>query len=75
MLYLSSGQCMILPVYEHSLSSKLYHFSVADEEALAHRGVCSLSQLLEANDLTGRMTSTINADLLAELVLFPILQH
>jgi hypothetical protein len=49
--------------------------TVPDGETLAHKGVNTISQLLEVNDLTGTLTSTAIAALLTELAPFPLLQH
>ncbi len=42
---------------------------------LRDRNVYTVSQLLEVNDLTGRLTVEENSLLLAELAVYPHLQH
>ncbi len=42
---------------------------------LAGRGILTVSQLLEINDLTGRLTTEENRALFEDLAVYPHLQH
>jgi hypothetical protein len=59
----------------HSNFSKVFPLSNGERAILRDRQVFSVSQLLEVNDLTGRLTVDENAALLTSLANFPHLQH
>jgi hypothetical protein len=59
----------------HTNFSKVFPLSPAEGTVLAGRGVLTVSQLLEINDLTGRLTTDENRALFKELAIFPHLQH
>jgi hypothetical protein len=40
----------------HTQSSKVFLFSTLDANTLQTRNICTISQLLEVDDLTGRLT-------------------
>jgi hypothetical protein len=48
---------------------------VTEEDLLKEKNVYTVAQLLEVDDLTGRLTTGENRVLLEELPLFPLLQH
>jgi hypothetical protein len=59
----------------HSNFSKVFPLSNGEKTILRDRQVFLVSQLLEVNDLTGRLTVDKNVILLTSLVNFPHLQH
>ncbi len=59
----------------HSSFSKLFPLWVGEMSILRDRNVYTVSKLLEVNDLTGRLTVEENSLLLAELAVYPHLQH
>jgi hypothetical protein len=59
----------------HSSFSKLFPLSVGEMATLKNRNIYTVSQLLEVNDLTGRLTVKENRLLLADLSVYPQLQH
>jgi hypothetical protein len=59
----------------HSSFSKLFPLSTGEMSILRDRNVCTVSQLLEVNDLTGRLRVDENSPLFAELAVYPHLQH
>jgi hypothetical protein len=48
----------------HTNFSKVFPLSVTEGGMLAARGLYTVSQLLEINDLTGRLTTEVNRDTL-----------
>jgi hypothetical protein len=58
----------------HSNFSKVFPLSNGERTILRDRQVYSVSQLLEVNDLIGRLTVDENVALLTSLVNFPHLQ-
>jgi hypothetical protein len=59
----------------HSSFSKIFPLSSSEISILCDNNVCTVSQLLEVNDLTGRLTTDENTALLAQLAAYPHLQH
>jgi hypothetical protein len=59
----------------HSSFSKIFPLSSGEISILHDNNVCTVSQLLEVNDLTGRLTTHENTALLAQLAAYPHLQH
>ncbi len=59
----------------HTNFSKVFPLSSAEGTLLADREILTVSQLLEINDLTGRLTTYENRALFEELAIFPHLQH
>jgi hypothetical protein len=59
----------------HSSFSKIFPLSNGERSILRDQQVYSVSQLLEVNDLTGRLTVDENVALLTGLANFPHLQH
>ncbi len=59
----------------HSSFSKIFPLSNGERSILRDNEVYSVSQLLEVNDLTGRLTVDKNSALLTRLANFPHLQH
>jgi hypothetical protein len=59
----------------HTNFSKVFPLSSAEGEVLADRGILTVSQLLEINDLTGRLTTEESRALFEELATYPHLQH
>ncbi len=59
----------------HTNFSKVFPLSSAEGILLAEREILTVSQLLEINDLTGRLTTDENRVLFEELAIFPHLQH
>ncbi len=59
----------------HTNFSKVFLLSPAEGTLLADREIFTVSQLLEINDLTGRLTTDENRALFEELAIFPHLQH
>jgi hypothetical protein len=62
-------------IARHSSFSKLFPLSVGEMSILRDRNVYTVSQLLEVNDLTGHLTIDENSLLLADLAVYPHLQH
>jgi hypothetical protein len=58
----------------HSSLSKLFPLSVGEMTILKDKNIYTVSQLLEVNDLTGRLTIDENRLLLADLSTYPHLQ-
>ncbi len=59
----------------HSSFIKLFPLSVGEMAILRDRNIYTVSQLLEVNDLTGRLMVEENRLLLADLSTYPHLQH
>ncbi len=59
----------------HSSFSKLFPLSVGDMTVLKDKNIYAVSQLLEVNDLTDRLTVDENRLLLADFSTYPHLQH
>jgi hypothetical protein len=59
----------------HSSFSKVFPLSIGEMSILRDNNVYTVSQLLEVNDLTGRLTIDENVLLLAQLAAYPHLQH
>jgi hypothetical protein len=59
----------------HSNFSKVFPLSNGERTILRDHQVFSVSQLLEVNDLTGRLTVDENVAILTSLANFPHLQH
>ncbi len=59
----------------HSNFSKLFPLSVGEMSILKDKNIYTVSQLLEVNDLTGQLTVDENRLLLADLSIYPHLQH
>jgi hypothetical protein len=59
----------------HSNFSKVFPLSIGEMSILRNNNVYTVSQLLEVNDLTGRLTIDENMLLLAQLADYPRLQH
>ncbi len=59
----------------HTNFSKVFLLTPAEGRLLVERGILTVSQLLEINDLTGRLTTDENGALFEELAIFPHLQH
>jgi hypothetical protein len=59
----------------HTNFSKVFPHSVPEGGMLADRGLCTVSQLLEINDLTARLTMEENRALFEGLDAYPHLQH
>jgi hypothetical protein len=59
----------------HTNLSKVFPLSVTEGGMLADRGLYTVSQLLEINDLTGRLTTEENRALFEDLAIYPHLQH
>jgi hypothetical protein len=59
----------------HYSFSKLFPLSVGEMSILKDKNIHTVSQLLEVNDLTGQLTVDENRLLLADLSIYPHLQH
>jgi hypothetical protein len=59
----------------HSSFSKVFPLSIGEMSILRDNNVYTVSQLLEVNDLAGRLTIDENVLLLAQLAVYPHLQH
>jgi hypothetical protein len=59
----------------HTNFSKVFPLTHAEGMLLVEREILTVSQLLEINDLTGRLTTDENRALFKELAIFPHLQH
>jgi hypothetical protein len=59
----------------HSSFSKIFPLSIGEMSILRYKNVYTVSQLLELNDLTGRLTIDKNGQLLAQLAIYPHFQH
>jgi hypothetical protein len=62
-------------VHGHSNFSKVFPLTHAEGRLLVERGILTVSQLLEVNDLTGRLSTDENRALFEDLTVFPHLQH
>ncbi len=62
-------------IYGHTNFSKVFPLTFAEGRLLVERGILTVSQLLEVNDLTGRLSTDENRALLEDLTVFPHLQH
>jgi hypothetical protein len=62
-------------VHGHSNFSKVFPLTHAEGRLLVERGILTVSQLLEVNDLTGRLSTDENRALFEDLTAFPHLQH
>jgi hypothetical protein len=59
----------------HTNFSKVFPLTFAEGRLLVERGILTVSQLLEVNDLTGRLSTDENRALFEDLTVFPHLQH
>jgi hypothetical protein len=59
----------------HTNFSKVFPLSATEGGMLADHGIFNVSQLLEINDLTGRLTTEENRVLFEDLAVYPHLQH
>jgi hypothetical protein len=50
----------VAAIIGHTQSSKVFLFSTADVNTLQTRNICIISQFLEVDDLTGRLTTDKN---------------
>jgi hypothetical protein len=59
----------------HTNFSKVFPLSVTEGGMLANRGLYTVSQLLEINDLTGQLTTEENRAQFEDLAVYPHLRH
>ncbi len=62
-------------INRHTNFSKVFPLSVTEGGVLADRGIFTISQLLEINDLTGWLTTEENRALFEDLAVYPHRQH
>jgi hypothetical protein len=65
----------LLSLTGHTNSSKIFPFSAMDANMLQIKNILTISQHLEIDDLTGRLTTDENRALFDELPAFPQLQY